>query len=147
MDSGASLGTRCRWLASVPAARGLTKTRASLVSPLPLDSVYPYGYSHGMFTVRQSEEFVAWLDALKDKRAQIRIAARLRQAEAGSLGDWQTIVGEVSEMRVHYGPGYRLYFVRRGRVIVVILNAGDKSTQKRDIRHALKLAAELGDDL
>ena len=100
-----------------------------------------------MLTALQTEEFVAWLDALKDKRARVRIAARLRQAEAGSLGDWQPVEGEVSEMRVHFGPGYRLYFVRRGRVIVVILNAGDKSTQKRDIRRALKLAAELGDDL
>lgn len=99
-----------------------------------------------MFTVLQTEEFVAWLDALKDKRAQLRIAARLRQVEAGSLGDWQPVEGEVSEMRVHFGPGYRLYFVRRGRVIVLMLNAGDKSTQKRDIRRALKLAAELGDD-
>lgn len=109
--------------------------------------MYPYGYSVGVFTVFQTEEFVVWLDALKDKRARIRITARLRQAEAGSLGDWQPIEGEVSEMRVHYGPGFRLYFVRRGRVIVVLLNAGDKSTQKRDIRHALKLASELGDDL
>jgi putative addiction module killer protein len=100
-----------------------------------------------MFTIRQTEEFVAWLDDLGDKRAQIRIAARLRQAEAGSLGDWQPIEGEVSEMRVHYGPGYRLYFVRRGRVIVIMLNAGDKSSQKRDIRRALKLAAELGEDI
>jgi putative addiction module killer protein len=99
-----------------------------------------------MFTVRQTVEFVEWLDALKDKRAQLRIAARLRQAEAGSLGDWQPVEGEVSEMRVHVGPGYRLYFVRRGRVIVVLLNAGDKSTQKRDIRHALKLAFDIGDD-
>lgn len=57
------------------------------------------------------------------------------------------VEGEVSEMRVHYGPGYRLYFVRRGRVIVVMLNAGDKSTQKHDIRHALKLASQLGNDL
>ena len=111
-----------------------------------LDDLYPHGYIHGVFTVFQTEAFVAWLDALKDKPAQVRIAARLRQAEAGSLGDWQPIAGEVSEMRVHYGPGYRLYFVRRGRVIVVMLNAGDKSTQKRDIRHALKLASELGDD-
>ena len=100
-----------------------------------------------MFTVLQTVEFVAWVDALKDKRGQIRIAARLRQVEAGSLGDWQPIDGELSEMRVHYGPGYRLYFVRRGRVIVVMLNAGDKSTQKRDIRHALKLASELGEDV
>jgi putative addiction module killer protein len=100
-----------------------------------------------MFTVYQTEEFVEWLDSLTDKRAQIRIAARLRQAEAGNLGDWQPIEGEVSELRVHFGPGYRLYFVRRGRVVVVLLNAGDKSSQKRDIRRALKLAAELGDDL
>lgn len=100
-----------------------------------------------MFTIRQTEEFVTWLDGLADKRAQVRIAARLRQAEAGSLGDWQPIEGEVSEMRVHYGPGYRLYFVRRGRVIVIMLNAGDKSSQKRDIRRALKLAADLGEDL
>lgn len=100
-----------------------------------------------MFTVLQTEEFVAWLDDLKDKRAQVRIAARLRQVESGNLGDWQSIEGEVSELRVNYGPGYRLYFARRGRIIVVILNAGDKSTQKRDIRRALKLAAELGEDL
>jgi putative addiction module killer protein len=100
-----------------------------------------------MFTVYQTEEFVAWLDDLKDKRAQIRIAARLRQAESGNLGDWQPIEGEVSELRVNYGPGYRLYFARRGRIIVVILNAGDKATQKRDIRRALKFAAELGEVL
>lgn len=100
-----------------------------------------------MFTVFQTEEFVEWLDALKDKRAQIRIVARLRQAEAGSLGDWQPIGGELSEMRVHCGAGYRLYFVRRGRVVVIMLSAGDKSNQKRDIRRALQLASELGDDL
>lgn len=100
-----------------------------------------------MLTVLQTEEFVAWLDALRDKRAQIRIAARLRQAEAGNLGDWQPVEGDVSEMRIHHGPGYRLYFVRRGRVIVVVLSAGDKSTQKRDIRHAVKLASQLGEDL
>ena len=100
-----------------------------------------------MFTALQTEEFVAWLDDLEDKRAQVRIAARLRQVESGNLGDWQPIEGEVSELRVNYGPGYRLYFARRGRIIVVILNAGDKSTQKRDIRRALKLAAELGEDL
>ena len=100
-----------------------------------------------MYAVLQTEEFVAWLDELKDKRAQLRIAARLRQAESGSLGDWQLVEGEVSEMRVHFGPGYRLYFVRRGRVIIVMLNAGDKSTQKHDIRRALMLATELGDDL
>jgi putative addiction module killer protein len=100
-----------------------------------------------MFSVFQTEAFVAWFDDLKDKRAQVRIAARLRQAESGNLGDWRPIEGEVSELRVNYGPGYRLYFVRRGRIIVVILNAGDKRSQKRDIRRALKLASELGENL
>ncbi|MCS6995948.1 MAG: type II toxin-antitoxin system RelE/ParE family toxin [Casimicrobiaceae bacterium] len=99
-----------------------------------------------MFTVLQTRQFVAWLDGLKDKRAQVRIAARLRQVEAGNLGDWGPVEGEVSELRVHYGPGYRLYFVRRGRVIVLLLNGGDKSTQGRDIRRALKLASEIGED-
>ena len=74
------------------------------------------------------------------------MALRVRHL-AGSLGDWQPVEGEVSEMRVHFGPGYRLYFVRRGRVIVIVLNAGDKTSQKRDIRRAMNLAAELGEDL
>jgi putative addiction module killer protein len=98
-----------------------------------------------MYTVRQTEEFVDWLDALKDRSGQTRIAARIRQTEGGNLGDWQPVEGEVSELRIDYGPGYRLYFVRRRRIILVILNDGDKSTQKRDIRRAVKLAAELGD--
>ena len=98
-----------------------------------------------MFFVRQTEEFVKWLDSLKDLRAQVRIAARLRQAEAGNLGDWQPVEADVSEMRIHFGPGYRLYFTRREQVIVVMLCAGDKSSQKRDIRRALKMAGEIGD--
>ena len=100
-----------------------------------------------MYVVHQTQEFVAWLDALQDKRGQVRIAARLRHAEVGSFGDWQPVEGEVSELRVDYGPGYRLYFVRRGRVVLVLLNGGNKSTQKRDIRRAVKLASELGVDL
>ncbi len=108
--------------------------------------MYPIGNNQAVFTVRQTEEFVAWLDGLHDQRAQLRIVARLRLAEAGNLGDWQPVEGEVSEMRVHYGPGYRLYFVRRGRFIVIMLNAGDKSSQNRDVRRALKLATQLGED-
>ncbi len=100
-----------------------------------------------MFIVQQTEEFVAWLDGLKDKRAQVRIAARLRQVEGGNLGDWQPVEGAVSELRVHFGPGYRLYFMRQGNVIVVLLNGGDKSSQKKDIRRALKIAAEIGDQV
>ena len=99
-----------------------------------------------MLTVRLTEEFLEWLDALTDTRAQVRIAARLRQVEAGNLGDWSPIEGPVSELRVHYGPGYRLYFSRIGKVVVVMLNAGDKSTQKRDIKRAFKILSEIGED-
>jgi putative addiction module killer protein len=99
-----------------------------------------------MFLVRQTEEFVSWLDGLKDKQAQLRIVARLRQVETGNLGDWQPVAGAVSELRIHFGPGYRLYFTRRGNIIVVMLTAGDKASQKKDIRRALKLASAIGDN-
>jgi putative addiction module killer protein len=97
-----------------------------------------------MLTVRLTEEFQVWLDGLSDKRAQVRIAARLRKAEAGNLGDWAPVGGEVSEMRIHFGPGYRLYFTRRGATLIVMLAGGDKSTQQRDIKRAHRMAAELG---
>lgn len=96
-----------------------------------------------MFTVRQTQEFRDWLDALKDLRAQVRIAARLRLAEAGSLGDWKPVGQEVSEMRVAFGPGYRLYFTRRESILIVMLAGGDKSTQARDIRRAQQVLKHL----
>ena len=99
-----------------------------------------------MFTVRLTVEFQAWLDDLGDKRTQVRIAARLRQAESGNLGDWASVGGEVSEMRVHFGPGYRLNFTRRGGVLIIMLAGGDKSSQGRDIRRAQRIAAELGEE-
>jgi putative addiction module killer protein len=97
-----------------------------------------------VFTVRLTEEFQRWLDALSDRRAQVRIVARLRMAEGGNLGDWASVGGEVSEMRVHFGPGYRLYFTRRGGVLIILLVGGDKSTQSRDIKRAQRIATELG---
>ena len=96
-----------------------------------------------MFTVLQTVEFQNWLDALRDRRAQARIAARLRLAEAGNLGDWKSVGDEVSEMRVDFGPGYRLYFTRRGRLLIVMLAGGDKSSQARDIRRAQRILKEL----
>jgi putative addiction module killer protein len=96
-----------------------------------------------MFTVLQTQEFQDWLDALKDFRAQVRIAARLRLAEAGNLGDWKSVGGEVSEMRVDVGPGYRLYFTRRGSILVVMLAGGNKSTQARDVKRAQRVLQQL----
>jgi putative addiction module killer protein len=84
---------------------------------------------------------------LTDKRAQIRIVARLRQAESGNLGDWKPIEGALSEMRVHFGPGYRLYFSRRGNDLIVVLAGGQKSTQSRDIRRAKRILEDLGSEL
>ena len=100
-----------------------------------------------MFIVRETEEFRALLDALRDWQTQVRVAARLRYAEAGNLGDWAPVEGDVSEMRIDFGPGYRLYFTRRGSVFIAMLCGGDKSTQKRDIRRAIRISAELGEDI
>lgn len=96
-----------------------------------------------MFTVQLTSEFESWLDRLRDKKAQIRIVARLRQAEAGNLGDWKSVGGEVGEMRVNFGPGYRLYFARKGSVLIVMLAGGDKSSQAKDIRRAQQILTEL----
>lgn len=96
-----------------------------------------------MYTLRQTQEFQDWLDGLNDRRAQVRIAARLRLTEAGNLGNWKSVGGDVSEMRVDFGPGYRLYFTRRGHLLIVMLAGGDKSTQKRDIKRAQRIVTEL----
>ena len=97
-----------------------------------------------MYVVRQTEEFRDWLDRLRDQRAQVRIAARIRHAETGNLGDCKSVGGGVSEMRVDVGPGYRVYFTRRGRVVIILLCGGDKSSQSRDIRRAQRIAIEIG---
>lgn len=96
-----------------------------------------------MYIVRQTPEFQVWLDGLTDRRAQARITARLRQVEFGNLGDWKSVGDKVSELRVDVGPGYRLYFTRRRNVIIVMLAGGDKSSQKRDIKRAQRIALEL----
>ncbi len=96
-----------------------------------------------MFTVRQTQQFQDWLDDLKDIKAQLRIVARLRLAEAGNLGDWKPVGREISEMRIAFGPGYRLYFTKRKNILIVMLAGGDKSTQARDIRRAQKILLQL----
>ena len=93
--------------------------------------------------VQQTVEFVDWLDGLKDQRAQLRIAARLRLAESGNLGDWKSIEGALSEMIISFGAGYRLYFTRKANVLIVMLAGGDKSSQSRDITRAKRILKEL----
>lgn len=96
-----------------------------------------------MYVFRQTQVFHDWLDSLKDKTAQVRIAARLRQIELGNLGDWKSVGANVSELRVNVGPAYRLYFTRRKNVIIIMLAGGDKSSQKRDIERAKRLVTDL----
>jgi len=96
-----------------------------------------------MNTFLRTEEFDAWLSALKDKIGRARIAHRIRSAEHGNFGDCESVGEGVSEMRVHVGSGYRVYYTRRGEVVYLLLLGGDKSSQKRDIKRAIEMARAL----
>lgn len=101
------------------------------------------GYSGGVIEVHQTDVFEAWFSNLRDRVARARIDIRIRRLSLGSYGDVRPVGGGVSELRIDYGPGYRVYFVQRGQSLVVLLAGGDKSTQSRDIERALELAKEL----
>ncbi len=96
-----------------------------------------------MLTLVRSSIFDKWLSELAGHKGKARILARLTSAAHGNFGDCEAVGEGVSEMRVHFGPGYRVYYVRRGATIYVLLNGGDKSSQKRDIERAKTLAREL----
>jgi putative addiction module killer protein len=95
-----------------------------------------------MIEIRQTEAFSFWLEALRDDQAVVRITTRIRRLSLGNFGDVKPVGGGVSELRVDYGPGYRIYFKRRGAVVVLLLCGGDKRTQHRDIRRARRMAEE-----
>lgn len=95
---------------------------------------------------QKSAEFDAWLIGLKDPVGKAQIFLRLDRAAKGNFGDCEQVGAGVSEMRIHYGPGYRVYFTRRGAVIYLLLLGGDKSTQKRDIKRAIEMASALPKD-
>lgn len=96
-----------------------------------------------MNTFLRTGEFDAWLAGLKDKVGLARIIQRIRSAEYGNFGDCVAVGSGVSEMRIHTGPGYRVYFTRRGEVVYLLLLGGDKSSQKRDIKRAIAMARSL----
>ena len=98
-----------------------------------------------MLEVRQTAIFANWFKGLRDRRAKARIQARIDRMEIGNFGDVAPVGEGVSELRIHYGPGYRVYFVKRGQVIVVLLSGGDKSSQTSDIKKAKELAKQLED--
>ncbi|MCK9512920.1 MAG: type II toxin-antitoxin system RelE/ParE family toxin [Pigmentiphaga sp.] len=96
-----------------------------------------------MFTIKQTSEFLQWIGGLKDGMTRIRLAKRLDKAQRGNLGDVEPVGEGVSEMREHFGSGWRMYYVQRGDVLIIMLGGGDKSTQKADIKQAIALAKSL----
>lgn len=96
--------------------------------------------------IRETDVFSGWLRKLKDHQARARILVRIDRLELGNPGDVQPVGEGVSEMRIHYGPGYRVYYIQRGETLIVLLAGGDKSTQDADIKTALALAAEIEEE-
>ena len=93
--------------------------------------------------IRQTEDYARWFEKLRDRQARARILARVRRLSLGNPGDVGPVGEGVSEMRINYGPGYRVYFKQHGQVLVVLLAGGDKRSQKRDIEKAKALARNL----
>ncbi len=101
------------------------------------------GYTNSMLDIVQSETFSRWLSKLKDRAAIMRVNARLRRiAETGNFGDAKPVRDGVSEIRIDYGPGYRLYYIQSGPVLVILLAGGDKRTQDADIKRAIDISKE-----
>lgn len=105
--------------------------------------MYPLGYTFVGAGHRKTQAFAEWIDGLRDVRGRARVQARIGRLAQGNAGDVKPVGEGVSEMRIDAGPGYRVYFTRRGREIVVLLAGGDKSTQSKDIKTALQLARAL----
>jgi putative addiction module killer protein len=95
-----------------------------------------------VFEIRQTEVYARWFDSLRERKARARIDVRIRRLSLGNPGDVRPVGEGVSELRIDYGSGYRVYFVRRGVTLIILLTGGDKRTQDRDIEKALKMARE-----
>ena len=108
-----------------------------------LDHVYPCGYSEGMVTIRKTEVFAKWLDGLKDVRARAPVQVRIERLAGGNPGDAKSVGDGVSELRIDYGPGYRVYLTRRGNELVILLVGGQKKRQSADIKRAIEMSREL----
>ena len=99
-------------------------------------------YTIVMFEILKSETFDTWLSGLKDRKALMVVAARIRRVSAGNFGDCKPVGDGISELRIDFGPGYRVYFMRSGPVVIVLLAGGDKSTQSADIKRAIAISKE-----
>lgn len=98
-----------------------------------------------MIEIRKTADFAQWLDSLHDLQARARVQTRIERLAAGNPGDVEPVGEGVSELRINYGPGYRVYFKKRGQELIILLAGGDKSTQAKDIKAALRLARNLSE--
>ena len=105
--------------------------------------MYSIRYICMMIEIRETATFADFIEDLADERAQAKISARIERLAAGNAGDVAAVGEDVSEMRIHYGPGYRVYFASRGKTFIVLLCGGDKATQSKDIKTAKLLARDL----
>jgi putative addiction module killer protein len=96
-----------------------------------------------MVEIRKTDLFAKWLDNLRDVNAKARVLIRIERLASGNAGDVKTVGEGISEMRIDYGPGYRVYFIKRGNALVILLAGGDKSSQTADIKAAIRLASNL----
>lgn len=108
-----------------------------------VDAAHSVHYRRFVFEVRQTIIFRDWFRGLHDVRAHAQIVRRMERAQGGNLGDTASVGEGVREMRIHHGPGYRLYFVQRGQEIIFLLTGGNKSSQSRDIEAAIRISKEL----
>ena len=99
-----------------------------------------------MFQIQTTDTFADWLGHLRDAKARARILVRLHSVGLGNLGDAKSVGEGVRELRVHVGPGYRIYFAQTGRTVVLLLCGGDKSSQKRDIERAKRMLRDISED-
>ena len=99
-----------------------------------------------MVEVRQTERFVRWLEGLRDLRGRAKVLARIERLIGGNPGDVRPVGSGVSELRINYGPGYRVYYLQWGTTLIILLAGGDKSSQVKDIDGALLLAANLAEE-
>jgi putative addiction module killer protein len=97
-----------------------------------------------MYSTKRTDEFVKWINNLKDMRAFAQITRRLTRIELGNLGDFKSLGDKVFELRIDYGPGYRIYYTKRNNELILLLIGGDKSSQKKDVEKAKSLAVEYG---
>lgn len=95
-----------------------------------------------MIEIQSSPEFDQWIDTLRDRRAAAKVFGRIERLQDGNPGDVKSVGDGILEMRINYGPGYRVYYTRKGSVIILLLCGGDKSTQAKDIRRAVEIASK-----